>query len=427
MKVAFYLKRPDAQTPTAVYARISYRTNQLKLYTEESILPKFWNKETHRAKETQKFREYPEFNARLDKIEATIKSTFRRYQNDHSHEIPSTTELKELLEKEFKTDAKKTVAESLFGFFEHFIEQTGSGVRLHPKTGKPYANGSIKVYRTAQKHMLNFQTYSRKRVDFDTIDNNFYHHFVEYLIKIKKLSTNAIGKNLQVVKLIMNEATERGLNKNMAFKSKRFAVVSEKSESIYLTEKEVLEISNLDLSQNERLDKVRDLFIIGCHTGLRYSDFSILSPSHIKDGFIEIVQSKTGDPVTIPLHQSVERILEKYKGKLPRSISNQKTNGYLKEIGQKAPSLNEEVQKSMTKGGERLTKSYKKWELLSTHTARRSFATIEYLNGTPSITIMAITGHKTEKSFLKYIKASPNDHARKMKGLWEERYKLKAV
>lgn len=80
MQVAFYLKRPESKTPTAIFARISYRSNKLKFYTEESILPKFWNKETLQAKETQKFREYPELNARLNEIEATIKSTFLRYQ-----------------------------------------------------------------------------------------------------------------------------------------------------------------------------------------------------------------------------------------------------------------------------------------------------------------------------------------------------------
>ncbi len=152
-----------------------------------------------------------------------------------------------------------------------------------------------------------------------------------------------------------------------------------------------------------------------------------MNATHIRNGFIEITQSKTGDPVTIPLHPTVKRILAKYAGNLPQSISNQKTNNYLQEIGKMISSLNEEFQRTMTKGGKKITHSYKKWELLSTHTARRSFATNEYLDGTHSLTIMTITGHQTEKSFLKYIKATPNDHAKKLAALWEERYKLKVV
>jgi integrase len=296
-------------------------------------------------------------------------------------------------------------------------------VRLHPKTGKPLTLGSVKVYRTTQRHLLNFQNFSGKRIDFDTVDNNFYDQFVAYLLKEKNLSTNALSKNLQVIKLIRKDDTEKGVNKNMAFKGKRFATVSEKSENIYLSEAEILEIYKLDLSQNDRLAKVRDLFIIACHTGMRYSDFSILSSNHINGDYIEITQSKTGDPITIPIHPIVRQILAKYNAALPHAVSNQKTNEYLKEIGQKIPALSQHFEKSMTKGGVRTSKTYKKWELLSTNTARRSFATNEYLRGMESITIMAITGHRTEKTFLKYIKASPNDHAKKKKKQWDTRYK----
>ena len=74
-----------------------------------------------------------------------------------------------------------------------------------------------------------------------------------------------------------------------------------------------------------------------------------------------------------------------------------------------------------------MTKDYQKWELLSSHTGRRSFATNEYLAGTPSITIKAITGHKTEEAFLRYIKLTPNEHAILLKQHWDKRNKLKAV
>lgn len=427
MQVAFYLKRPDSKTSTAIFARVSYRSNKLKFYTEESILPKYCNKETYRAKETQKFREYPEFNARIDKIEATIKSTFRKYQNDYEHEVPSLGEFKELLDKAFKKKEKKTKAESFFGFFEHIIDQTQSGIRLQPRSGKRYSDSTVKIYRTTLKHLTNYQASSQKRVDFDTIDKNFYADFTGYMIKALNLSTNAIGKNIQTLKAILNEATERGLNKNLAYKGRSFSVISEKSDTIYLSKNEVKEIADLDLSSNERLGRVRDLFLIGCHTGLRYSDYSILNTNHIKDGYIKITQTKTGDPVTIPVHPMVREILSKYNGELPPSISNQKTNDYLKELGQKVSSLCAEVQKAITKGGKRITTKYKKWELLSSHTARRTFATNEYLAGTPSLTIMAITGHKTESSFLKYIRASADDHAQKMMELWELRKLREAV
>ena len=241
------------------------------------------------------------------------------------------------------------------------------------------------------------------------------------------LSTNTIGKHIQIIKLVLHEATDRGLNTNLSFKSKRFVTIREESDSIFLSETEISELEALDLSSNKRLENVRDLFLIGCCTGLRYSDYSILQPEQIKNGFIEITQTKTGQRVTIPVHSTVERIIAKYNGVMPRSLSNQKTNQYLKEIGEQLPSLNKSESITFTKGGLKVIENCMKWELLTSHTARRSFATNQYLAGFPTITIMAITGHRTERSFMRYIKLSSNEHANLLKLLWVERAKLKAV
>jgi integrase len=146
-----------------------------------------------------------------------------------------------------------------------------------------------------------------------------------------------------------------------------------------------------------------------------------LKPENIKNDFIEITQVKTHDPVIIPLHDAVKRIMRKYRGQLPKAISNQKMNDYLKVLGEMTPCLQRPVVRSFTKEGRRQQTTHAKWELLTTHTARRSFATNEYLAGTPTLTIMAITGHKTEKAFLRYIKLVPSDHARLMKAHWERR------
>lgn len=105
----------------------------------------------------------------------------------------------------------------------------------------------------------------------------------------------------------------------------------------------------------------------------------------------------------------------------PAPISNQKTNDYLKEIGKMVPTLQAELVKSFTKEGSKQQTKYQKWEMLTSHTARRSFATNKYLAGTPTLTIMAITGHKTEKAFLRYIKLTSSEHAKLLKEHWEKR------
>lgn len=434
MTVNYYLSRPEAKTQTCIYARICYSGKKFKYYIPESITPNFWNKKSRQAKQTDKFREHSEFNQRLKDITSDIGSTLLNYKNNNGGEIPLPETFRELLDRAIKKkEPEKTAVKSFFSFFHEIIEQSKSGVRLHPKTGKPINENTIKTYTTTFNKLSDFQKTRKKIIDFDTIDLDFYNDYTEYLMKGKyinpktgkpetlNLSTNTIGKHIQIIKLVMNDATERGLNKNLSYRSKRFVTVRENSDSVYLQESELKEIELLNLSNNKRLETVRDLFLIGCYTGLRYSDYSILKPEQIKDGLIEITQTKTGNPVVIPIHTTVKKIIDKHNGVLPRSYSNQKTNDYLKELTKKIEPLRKPVTISFTKGGLEISETVEKWEMITSHTARRSFATNEYLAGTPSLTIMAITGHKTEKAFLRYIKLTPNEHAKLLKLQWKKR------
>jgi len=440
MTVNYFLKRPDAETSTVLFARICYNGNILKYYIPESINPKYWNSRTKQAKQTDKFREHSEFNQRLKDIASDIGSTLLNYKNNKGGEIPNPETFRLLLDQTIKRkEPERKEAKTFLSFFQEIIELSKAGVRVHPKKHTPISSNTIKTYLTTLSHLQDYQTLKKKKIDFDTIDMEFYNDFKKFLMKGEKinkktnqkepliLSTNAIGKHIQIIKVVMYEAVESKLTTNISFQNKSFITVREDSESVYLNEGELRELENLDLSKNKRLKTVRDLFLIGCYTGLRYSDYSILKPEQIKDGFIEITQIKTGDPVVIPVHPTVQRIIDQYSGKLPKSITNQKTNEYLKELAQKVQVLKTPVTITFTKGGLKLSETFEKWELITSHTARRSFATNEYEAGTPSITIMAITGHKTEKAFLKYIKLKPKGHAKLLKQHWEERNNLRAV
>lgn len=443
MEVSFYLKRPSprkskedtrddltkrSKNRTVIFARVCYNNHKLKFYTDESIDPRFWNSETQRAKQTSKFREHPEFNRRLDNIASDIRTAFRNYQNENNGLIPAPEAFKQILNRDIKKlDELNEKKLSFMGFFEEIIRRSKEGIRLHHKTGKPITPNTLKTYVTTFKHLKEYQDIKKRKLDFQTVDLDFYIDYTEHLTKSLTLSANTIGKHIQIIKLIMNEATENGLNTNLSYKGKRFITIREESDSIYLEQSEIDELSRIDLSHDQKLDKVRDLFLIGCYTGLRYSDYSVLESKHFKNGYIEIKQTKTGHSISIPIHKKVSEIIEKYNGDLPRSISNQKTNEYLKAIGEKTESLKAKVEKNITKGGMNTTEVYQKWELLTTHTARRSFATNQFLAGVPSLTIMAITGHKTEKSFLRYIKLTSKEHAKLMKLHWDKENTLKAI
>ncbi len=158
------------------------------------------------------------------------------------------------------------------------------------------------------------------------------------------------------------------------------------------------------------------MFIIACYSGLRFSDLRTLKSENIIDGsnFIKIKTEKTGEFVIIPMHRYVREIYLKYNHGLPAIMSNQKMNDYLKEIGEKAK-LQEMIKIGITKGGKIEHETYKKFQLISSHTARRSFATNAYLKNVPSISIMKITGHQTEKVFMKYIRISQEENATKLR------------
>ncbi len=432
MEVSFYLKRPKATDNTVIFARICYEGYKMKFYTPENIAPKFWNGATHRAKESKKFVEYPEFNTRLDNIEAAIKTTIRKYVNDHEHKYPPPAILKPLLDIAIRQGGK--VAKLTFmQFYEEFIKRSESGLRL--VDGKPITPGTIKSYYTTKKCIENYQLHAKTKVDFENIDMSFYTDFTKYLTLTVKQSTNYIGKHIKVIKTVLRDAKEHfKIAVNEDFAARNFKTIKEEADTIYLPEDELKEIAELDLADNQRLDKVRDLFLIGCHTGLRFSDLSALTPDQISNGMITITQIKTGGKVVIPVHDKVTEILKKYNGNLPKSISNQKTNAALKDLAKRVTSLKKKISSKITKGGARtiktITKTTKdgvekteiseKWQLVTTHTARRSFATNQYLNGVPTLSIMAITGHKTESAFMKYIKVTNEDQAKILKGFWSQ-------
>ena len=401
-KAKFILKEPNSKEETLIYLVYNYQYKRFKYSTGEKINPKFWNKSNHRVKATKQFKEYPEFNARLDKIANGINNAFRKLLNDGIQ--PNNINIKKALEIELSDHILKTNRITLFKFIEEYIEES----KLNKKSG------TIKVYNTVFTHLKEFSKKHNRTIDFDMINLEFYNQYLGFLKKEQNLANNTIGKHIKTIKSFLNEATERGINKNLEFKSKKFKTISEEADTVYLTIDELKEIEKLDLSDIPRLDKTRDLFLIGCYTGLRFSDFTQINPENIiDDSVIEMRTRKTNQRVSIPLHKTVKSILNKYDNKLPKAYVNQKMNVYLKELVAKAE-INELVETTITKGGKIEKNTLAKSQLVSTHTARRSFATNLYLAGVPSISIMKITGHRTESSFLRYIRVSQKENADKL-------------
>jgi integrase len=242
------------------------------------------------------------------------------------------------------------------------------------------------------------------KLSFEIVDTKFYDLYKKYLYGLE-MQPNTVGSEIKRLKSFMNWATESGHNTNLAFKS--FKKPKEKTTIMVLNQDELNTIYSFDLSSNKRLERVRDLFVLGCYTGLRFSDIANLKKENINGNFIELRTVKTKDPLKIPIAPHAREIIIKYDGNLPK-ISNQKANDYIKEIGQTV-GLESKTQKVKYNGGRRIDVTVNKFELLTTHTARRTFITLALKQGMPQVTLIKITGHKDLRTMQKYVEITEED------------------
>lgn len=312
-------------------------------------------------------------------------------------------------------------------YIHNFIKDAESGKRQTEK-GTNYAAGSIKCKRTTMRQFINFQGYAKRTIDFGDIDMAFYYEYTAYL-KSKNYSVNSIGKCIKELKTMLRSAESEGYNVNPRYKDKKFKGVRIDVDSIYLTKDDLDKIMKADISMyGVGHQQARDIFMVGVWTAQRVSDYNYISKENMKRHSItktingsliskefmtiEIHQRKTGCKVSIPISSELHKILKRYNYELPH-LEEQVINRYMKDIC-KLAGLNELIEIQSTKGGI-LKKEFKhKWELVHTHTARRTGATLMYLAGMDYYDIMRITGHTSPTMLKKYIKVDSLEVADKI-------------
>lgn len=302
--------------------------------------------------------------------------------------------------------------ESLTDYIARFAREMEDGTRLNIHKLR-YGYSTIKNYKGFIIQFDEFCKAKRKRYDFNDIDIKFYDEFVAYFTT-KDYSINTIGRHVKELKIIMRAAREEGLHDNNTIESRKFRVLTAEVENIYLTESEIKAIAGLNSSKDKHKDIARDVFLVGCYTAQRFSDYSTINEGNIRtlesgQIVIDLKQQKTGNHVVIPMRPELQAILSKYENRLPKSYE-QKVNKYIKEVAREA-GITDKLEVSYIENGEKKTRIVEKCELVKTHTARRTGATNMYLAGIPTIAIMKITGHKTEKEFMKYIKITEEQTA----------------
>ncbi|GAB4036739.1 tyrosine-type recombinase/integrase [Spirosoma jeollabukense] len=414
--ISYVLRDPNGKTATPIIGLVRFNNERLKVATGFKVKPAHWNEDRGRVKNVVDALDKDEINGYLERTEKAVGSIIADLK---SNLIPLTKEtVKQRIDDYLNPVVEVEKPKTLLDFVRWYIETCPTRLVRGSKarTGRFISPDTIRRYKTTLNGLEAFAKSYPRPLLFDNIDGAFYKSFTAWLTA-KDYATNNVSKYIENVKGFMSAAVDEGFTSNMAFR--KFANLREDAENIYLTEAELQRIYELDLSKVTRLQQVRDLFIFAAWTGLRFSDFSTLQPEHIKtdesgNQYLDLRQRKTGGRVQIPIvHEVVTQLLTKYNNSLPPGISNQRTNDYLKEICQLAE-INDRILKHVTKGGKAVVKTsdgwgkmsagVEKWTLVTTHTARRSFATNMFKRGMPTLLIMKLTGHKKESEFLKYIK-----------------------
>jgi integrase len=314
-------------------------------------------------------------------------------------------------------------------FIEQFRKDIKAGKRLTDK-GTVYAPGTINAINQACERLKKFEKKMKREYDFDDIDMNFYRDYTAYLNE-QGYAINTTGKCIKQLKAIMALAQSEGLHSNSKYQDKRFKGTRVEVDSIYLTKEDLKKMMAVDLSKRTYgFDLARDIFMVGVWTAQRVSDYNNIRPEDIEVytkrsivdvpdpenpgktiekiekkeiRVINIRQKKTGTKVAIPCSSELLRILQKYNFDIPK-LSDQNINDNIKEVARLA-GLTEIIKTESTKGGKKTIEEHQKWELVHSHTARRTGATLMYLAGMDIYDIMKITGHSTPIMLKKYIKA----------------------
>jgi integrase len=324
---------------------------------------------------------------------------------------------------------KAKVSECLYGsdidknneseiYFTPFIEKIINESYSDLKVGNDRAlsDSTIKSYETALNKLEKFEKkYGVKHRILD-INLNFHSEFNAFLSEEELLSPNTIGWYFDKIKMFCSLAEVEGLKVSHELKSKKFFSPKNSTNDIYLNVDEIELIFNHKFT-SEKLSNSANWLLAGVWSGLRVSDLLQLTHKNVVNNLISLTTIKTKTEVHIPIHPHVKKILLKYNNNFPRKISEQKFNMYIKEVC-KEVGINQLVEGAKIvpiKVNDKLIYRkkqgiYPKYELVSSHICRRSFAT-NFYNKIDNLTIMKVTGHKSIKTFMAYIKTTSTEYA----------------
>jgi len=372
--------------------------------TLEKVKPRYWNALKQRVKpnrETEPDNRHEKINSLLDQYQAKANEFFNYCRLNN---LPLTEKLivEFLAGKEFR----KATNHDFNTAFKEFLEVT--------KTSK--ANATYKNRYTVFEFFKKFQEYTKIHLTLHDIDSAFFDGLTDYAYNVRKTRTNYFAKITAVLKSFLNWAAERDYYTGI--KHRKFQAPEKNIDVVFLTIEEFQNLSSFTF-ENPKLDRVRDVYCFGCLTGLRFSDLMQLRRDHLKNGYIEKIIQKVKEPAKIPILPQAQKIIDKYPhpvNVLPR-ISNQKFNDYIKDCCELA-GINQMTTITNFIGTNIVETIKPKYELITAHTARKTFITLSFFLGMEVKIIKSITGHTQDKTFDKYLKIADEMKTDVMNKAW---------
>ena len=382
--------------------RVNFASKRIEFTTGYRIDAAKWDSDKQRVRNgcTNKLKQSAsEINASLLGYYTEVQEIFKKFEVEDI--MPTPEQIKEAFNALHKpieeVKQRKSTPNAFYKAFDEFVRDCG---RQNDWTDSTYEK-----FAAVKNHLMNF----RDGLTFEFFDEKGLNDYVTYLRDVKEMRNSTIGKQLSFLKWFLRWAFKKGVHQNNAYDSYKPKLKSTQKKIIFLTWEELNKLREFEIpAAKQALDRVRDVFLFQCFTGLRYSDVFNLRRSDIKGDHIEVTTVKTSDSLIIELNKHSKAILDKYKDvafeddKVLPVITNQKMNDYLKELAELA-GIDEPVRQTYYRGNERIDEVTPKYALLGTHAGRRTFICNALALGIPPQVVMKWTGHSDYKAMKPYI------------------------
>ena len=397
--------------------RVNFASQRIEFTTGYRIDVAKWDVDKQRVKNgcTNKLKQSAsEINVALLGYYTELQEIFKRFEV--AEIVPSPAEVKEAFNNRYGQNEKIELASAdTSNVPSNFYEAFDDFVRVCGRQND-WTHSTFEKFAAVKNHLKNF----RSELSFDFFDEEGLTEYVQYLREVREMRNSTIGKQLSFLKWFLRWSFKQGMHSNNAYDTFKPKLKDTQKKIIFLTWEELNRLREFKIPPTKQaLERVRDVFLFQCFTGLRYSDVFNLRRSDIKGDHIEVTTVKTSDSLIIELNDHSKAILEKYKDvefendKALPVITNQKMNDYLKELAELAE-INEPVRQTYYKGNERIDEVTPKYALLGTHAGRRTFICNALALGIPPQVVMKWTGHSDYKAMKPYIDIADNIKASAM-------------